>query len=40
MEEIAEMCGLNSGEVLATLFESEMEGMIRQLPGKPFGRLW
>jgi hypothetical protein len=29
-----ETTGLNSSEVLATLFELKMKGIIRQLPGK------
>jgi len=31
-----ETSGLNSSEVLATLFDLEMKGMVRQLPGKQF----
>jgi hypothetical protein len=30
--------GLNSSEVLATLFDLEMKGIIRQMPGKRFSR--
>ena len=31
--------GLNSSEVLATLFTLEMKGIIRQLPGKQFTKV-
>jgi hypothetical protein len=30
---------LNSSEVLATLFDLEMKGIIRQLPGKQFSKV-
>jgi DNA processing protein len=30
--------GLNSSEVLATLFTLELKGIVRQLPGKPFDK--
>ena len=41
IDELVEMSGLNSSEVLATLFELEMKGMLRQLPGKQFSKvLW
>ena len=33
IDDIVERCGLNSSEVLATLFDLEMKGIIRQLPG-------
>ncbi len=36
IDEIVETSGLNSSEVLATLFDLEMKGIIRQLPGKQF----
>ena len=39
IDELVEMSGLNSGEVLATLFELEMKGIIRQLPGKRFSKV-
>ena len=39
IDEIVEMTGLNSSEVLATLFELEMKGIIRQLPGKQFSKV-
>jgi DNA processing protein len=34
IDDIVETSGLNSSEVLATLFDLEMKGIIRQLPGK------
>lgn len=36
VDEIVEMSGLNSSEVLPGLFELEMKGVVRQLPGKQF----
>ena len=36
IDEIVELSGLSSSEVLATLFELEMKGVVRQLPGKQF----
>ena len=36
IDEIVERSGLNSSEVLATLFTLEMKGIVRQLPGKQF----
>jgi DNA processing protein len=36
VDEIVELSGLNSSQVLATLFELEMKGLIRQMPGKNF----
>src|SRR5215470_5999075 len=36
IDDIVERSGLNSSEVLATLFDLEMKGIIRQLPGKLF----
>jgi DNA processing protein len=38
-DELVETSGLNSSEVLATLFDLEMKGIIRQLPGKQFCRV-
>jgi len=35
-DELVERSGLNSSEVLATLFTLEMKGIVRQLPGKQF----
>jgi predicted Rossmann fold nucleotide-binding protein DprA/Smf involved in DNA uptake len=34
IDDIVEQSGLNSPEVLATLFDLEMKGIIRQTPGK------
>ena len=39
IDEIVEASGLNSSEVLATLFDLEMKGIVRQLPGKQFSRV-
>ncbi len=39
IDEIVEGSGLNSSEVLATLFDLEMKGIIRQLPGKQFSKV-
>jgi len=39
VDELVELSGLNSSQVLATLFELEMKGMIRQMPGKNFVRV-
>jgi predicted Rossmann fold nucleotide-binding protein DprA/Smf involved in DNA uptake len=36
VDDLVERSGLNSSEVLATLFTLEMKGIVRQLPGKPF----
>ncbi len=36
IDEIVERSGLNSSEVLATLFTLEMKGIVRQMPGKQF----
>ena len=36
IDDLLERSGLNSSEVLATLFTLEMKGMVRQLPGKQF----
>jgi DNA processing protein len=36
IDHIVETAGLNSSEVLATLFELKMKGIIHQLPGKQF----
>jgi DNA processing protein len=36
IDDIVERSGLNSSEVLATLFNLEMKGIVRQLPGKQF----
>lgn len=39
IDDIVELSGLNSSEVLATLFNLEMKGIIRQLPGKQFSKV-
>jgi DNA processing protein len=39
IDDIVERSGLNSSEVLATLFDMEMKGIIRQLPGKQFSKV-
>jgi DNA processing protein len=36
IDDIVERSGLNSSEVLATLFDLEMKGIVRQMPGKQF----
>jgi DNA processing protein len=38
IDDIVERSGLNSSEVLATLFDLEMKGIVRQLPGKQFSK--
>jgi predicted Rossmann fold nucleotide-binding protein DprA/Smf involved in DNA uptake len=39
IDDIVERCGLNSSEVLATLFKLEMKGIVRQSPGKQFSKV-
>ena len=39
IDDIVERSGLHSSEVLATLFDLEMKGLIRQLPGKQFSKV-
>ena len=39
IDDIVENTGLNSSDVLATLFELEMKGFVRQLPGKLFSKV-
>jgi DNA processing protein len=39
IDDLVETTGLNSSEVLATLFDLEMKGVIRQLPGKQFTKV-
>src|SRR6202040_3844962 len=39
IDEIVESSGLNFSGVLATLFDLEMKGIIRQLPGKQFSKV-
>jgi len=34
-----ERTGLNSSDVLARLFDLEMKGFVRQLPGKQFSKI-
>ena len=36
VDELVELSGLNSSQVLATLFELEMKSVVRQMPGKNF----
>ena len=36
VDELVELSGLSSSEVLAALFDMELKGVIRQLPGKQF----
>jgi DNA processing protein len=36
IDDIVERSSLNSSDVLATLFTLEMQGIVRQLPGKQF----
>jgi len=37
--DIVETSGLNSMVVLATLFDLEVKGMVRQIPGKQFSKV-
>jgi len=39
IDNIGETSGLNSSEVLATLFDLERKGLVRQLPGKQFRKV-
>jgi DNA processing protein len=39
IDDIMERSGLNSSEVLATLFDLEMKGIVRQMPGKQFHKV-
>ena len=32
--------GCSPSEIIATLFELEMAGLVRQLPGKSFIKVW
>jgi DNA processing protein len=36
VDELVERSGLSSSEVLAALFDLELKGVVRQLPGKQF----
>ena len=39
IDDIVERSDLNSSEVLATLFDLEMKGIVRQMPGKQFNKV-
>jgi DNA processing protein len=39
IDDLVENSGLNSSDVLATLFNLEMKGIVRQLPGKQFSKV-
>jgi DNA processing protein len=39
IDDIVDRSGLNSSEVLATLFDLEMKGIVRQSPGKQFSKV-
>jgi predicted Rossmann fold nucleotide-binding protein DprA/Smf involved in DNA uptake len=39
IDDIVERSGLNSFEVLATLFDLERKGIVRQSPGKQFSKV-
>lgn len=39
IDDLVENSGLTSSEVLATLFDLEMKGVVRQLPGKQFSKV-
>jgi hypothetical protein len=39
IDDIVERSGLNSSEVLATLFNLGMKGIIRHVPGKQFSKV-
>ena len=36
VDDLVENSGLTSSEVLASLFDLELKGVVRQLPGKQF----
>jgi DNA processing protein len=36
VDDLVENSGLSSSEVLAALFDMELRGVVRQLPGKQF----
>jgi DNA processing protein len=36
IDDLVEQSGLTSSEVLAALFDLELKGVVRQLPGKQF----
>jgi predicted Rossmann fold nucleotide-binding protein DprA/Smf involved in DNA uptake len=39
MDDLVVNSGLNSSRVLANLFNLEMKGIVRQLPGKQFSKV-
>jgi DNA processing protein len=39
IDDLVENTGLNSSDVLANLFNLEMKGIVRQLPGKQFSKV-
>jgi len=39
IDDIVERSALNSSEVLATLFDLELKGIIRQSPGQQFSKV-
>ena len=39
MDDLLAQSGLNSSEVLATLFDLEMKGIVRQSPGMQFSKV-
>jgi DNA processing protein len=39
IDKLVENSGLNSSEVLATLFDLEMKNLVRQSPGKQFSKI-
>jgi DNA processing protein len=39
VDELVEKSGLTSSEVLAALFDLELKGVVRQLPGKQFPKV-
>ena len=39
IDDLVERSGLNSSDVLATLFDLEMKGIVRQSPGKQFSKV-
>jgi len=39
MDDLVETSGLNSSEVLATLFSLETKGIVRQLPRKQLNKV-
>jgi len=39
IDSLVETSGLNSNQVVATLFTLELRGIVRQLPGKQFNKV-